>query len=209
MAIDSTAESAALVAILRGLEPARALDTGRVLHAAGIRVIEVPLNSPEPYTSIASLAAHHADCLIGAGTVLDREAVTRTHAAGGRLIVAPNCDPDVIRCALDLGMEVLPGIATPTEAFAAIRAGATRLKIFPAATYGPRFLQAIRAVLPKGIRVYPVGGVGAADIAAWLAAGADGFGFGSELFRPDYDVTEVGRRAGQLVAAFQAARRQH
>ena len=209
MAIDSTAESAALVAILRGLEPARALDTGRVLHAAGIRVIEVPLNSPEPYTSIASLAAHHADCLIGAGTVLDREAVTRTHAAGGRLIVAPNCDPDVIRCALDLGMEVLPGIATPTEAFAAIRAGATRLKIFPAATYGPRFLQAIRAVLPKGIRVYPVGGVGAADIAAWLAAGADGFGFGSELFRPDYDVTEVGRRAGQLVAAFQAARRYH
>ena len=213
MAIDSTAgskaDSIALVAILRGLEPARALDTGRVLHAAGIRVIEVPLNSPEPYTSIASLAAHHADCLIGAGTVLDREAVTRTHAAGGRLIVAPNCDPDVIRCALDLGMEVLPGIATPTEAFAAIRAGATRLKIFPAATYGPRFLQAIRAVLPKGIRVYPVGGVGAADIAAWLAAGADGFGFGSELFRPDYDVTEVGRRAGQLVAAFQAARRQH
>jgi len=155
------------------------------------------------------LAAGHEDCLIGAGTVLDREAVTRTHAAGGRLIVAPNCDPDVIRCALDLGMEVLPGIATPTEAFTAIRAGATRLKIFPAAAYGPRFLQAIRAVLPKGIRVYPVGGVGAADIAAWLAAGADGFGFGSELFRPDYDVTEVGRRAGQLVAAFQAARRYH
>src|SRR5882757_5675515 len=207
MAFDSTAESAALVAILRGLEPARALDTGRVLHAAGIRVIEVPLNSPEPYTSIASLAAGHEDCLIGAGAVLDREAVTRTHAAGGRLIVAPNCDPDVIRCALDLGMEVLPGIATPTEAFTAIRAGATRLKIFPAAAYGPRFLQAIRAVLPKGIRVYPVGGVGAADIAAWLAAGADGFGFGSELFRPDYDLPEIGQRAAQLVRALQAARR--
>lgn len=210
MATDPTAtDSAALVAILRGLEPTRALDTGRVLHAAGIRVIEVPLNSPDPFKSIASLAARHTDCLIGAGTVLDKEAVTQTHAAGGRLIVSPNCDPDVIRSALDLGMEVLPGIATPTEAFAAIRAGATRLKIFPAATYGPRFLQAIRAVLPKGVALYPVGGVGAADIPVWLAAGADGFGFGSELFRPDYDVAEVSRRASQLVQAFQAARRQH
>ena len=202
------ADSTALVAILRGLEPARALDTGRVIHAAGIRVIEVPLNSPDPFKSIEALAARHTDCLIGAGTVLDRQAVTQTHAAGGRLIVSPNCDPDVIRSALDLGMEVLPGIATPTEAFAAIKAGATRLKIFPAASCGPRFLQAIRAVLPKGIRMYPVGGVAAADIPAWLAAGADGFGFGSELFRPDYDVTEVGRRASQLVHAFQAARRQ-
>jgi 2-dehydro-3-deoxyphosphogalactonate aldolase len=206
--IEATADGVALVAILRGLEPARALDTGHVLHTAGIRVIEVPLNSPDPFTSIASLAAGFADCLVGAGTVLDKEAVKRTHAAGGRLIVAPNCDPDVIRSALDLGMEVLPGIATPTEAFAAIRAGATRLKIFPASAYGPRFLQAIRAVLPKGIRLYPVGGVGAADIAGWLAAGAAGFGFGSELFRPDYDVSEVGRRASQLVQAFQAARRQ-
>jgi 2-dehydro-3-deoxyphosphogalactonate aldolase len=179
-----------------------------VLHTAGIRVIEVPLNSPDPFTSIASLAAGFPDCLIGAGTVIDKEAVTRTRAAGGRLVVAPNCDPDVIRSAVDLGMEVLPGIGTPTEAFAAIRAGATRLKIFPAAAYGPRFLQAIRAVLPKEIRLYPVGGVGAADIPGWLAAGADGFGFGSELFRPDYDVTEVGQRASQLVQAFQAARRQ-
>jgi len=209
MATDSPAtDSTALVAILRGLVPTRALDTGRVLHAAGIRIIEVPLNSPDPFKSIEALATRHTDCLIGAGTVLDRQAVTQTHAAGGRLIVSPNCDPDVIRSALDLGMEVLPGIATPTEAFAAIKAGATRLKIFPAASYGPRFLQAIRAVLPKGIRMYPVGGVGVADIPAWLAAGADGFGFGSELFRPDYDVTEVGRRASQLVQAFQAARRQ-
>jgi len=209
MATDSPAtDSTALVAILRGLVPTRALDTGRVLHAAGIRIIEVPLNSPDPFKSIEALATRHTDCLIGAGTVLDRQAVTQTHAAGGRLIVSPNCDPDVIRSALDLGMEVLPGIATPTEAFAAIKAGATRLKIFPAASYGPRFLQAIRAVLPKGIRMYPVGGVGVADIPAWLAAGADGFGFGSELFRPDYAVTEVSRRASQLVQAFQAARRQ-
>ncbi len=208
MPFDPTAESAALVAILRGLEPARAVETGRALHAAGIRVIEVPLNSPDPFASIATLVSSYgADCLIGAGTVLDQDAVERTHAAGGRLVVAPNCDPDVIRRALDLGMEVLPGIATPTEAFTAIRAGATRLKLFPASACGTRFLQALRAVLPAGIRMYPVGGVGAADIPAWLAAGADGFGFGSEVFRPEYDLPEIGRRAGQLVQAFQAARR--
>jgi len=204
MPFDPTGDSAALVAILRGLQPARAADTGRVLHAAGVRVIEVPLNSPDPFSSIASLVAQHEDCLIGAGTVLDEDDVKRTHAAGGRLIVAPNCNPDVIRSALDLGMEVMPGIATPTEAFAAIRAGATKLKLFPAATYGTQFLQALRAVLPAGIRMYPVGGVGAADIPGWLAAGAAGFGFGSELFRPEYDLPEVGRRASGLVQALRS-----
>ena len=207
MSFDSTAESAALVAILRGLEPVRAIETGRVLHAGGIRVIEVPLNSPDPFASISALASSLGDCLIGAGTVLDKDAVNRTHAAGGRLVVAPNCDPEVIRTALDLGMEVMPGIATPTEAFAAIRAGATKLKLFPASAYGPKFLQALRAVLPKGVRMYPVGGVGAADIPTWLAAGADGFGFGSELFRPDYDLQEIGQRATRMVQAWQSARR--
>ena len=204
MPFDPTGDSATLVAILRGLQPACAADTGRVLHAAGVRVIEVPLNSPDPFTSIASLVAQHEDCLIGAGTVLDEDDVKRTHAAGGRLIVAPNCNPDVIRSALDLGMEVMPGIATPTEAFAAIRAGATKLKLFPAVTYGTQFLQALRAVLPAGIRMYPVGGVGAADIPGWLAAGAAGFGFGSELFRPEYDLPEVGRRASGLVQALRS-----
>ena len=204
MPFDPTGDSAALVAILRGLQPACAADTGRVLHAAGVRVIEVPLNSPDPFSSIASLVAQHEDCLIGAGTVLDEDDVKRTHAAGGRLIVAPNCNPDVIRSALDLGMEVMPGIATPTEAFAAIRAGATKLKLFPAATYGTQFLQALRAVLPAGIRMYPVGGVGAADVPGWLAAGAAGFGFGSELFRPEYDLPEVGRRASGLVQALRS-----
>jgi 2-dehydro-3-deoxyphosphogalactonate aldolase len=206
MPFDPQAESAALVAILRGLQPARAVATGNVLHTAGIRVIEVPLNSPEPFTSIAALVAQQGtDCLIGAGTVLDRAAVKNTHAAGGQLVVAPNSDPDVIRSALDLGMEVMPGIATPTEAFAAIRAGATKLKLFPASAYGTKFLQALRAVLPVGIRMYPVGGVGAADIPTWVAASADGFGFGSELFRPDYDLPEIGRRASLLVQAFRAA----
>ena len=207
MSFDSTAESAALVAILRGLEPVRAIETGRMLHAGGIRVIEVPLNSPDPFASISALVSSLGDCLIGAGTVLDKDAVNRTHAAGGRLVVAPNCDPEVIRTALDLGMEVMPGIATPTEAFAAVRAGATKLKLFPASAYGPKLLQALRAVLPKGVRMYPVGGVGAADIPTWLAAGADGFGFGGELFRPDYDLQEIGRRATQMVQAWQSARR--
>jgi 2-dehydro-3-deoxyphosphogalactonate aldolase len=197
-----TAEDLAVVAILRGVQPSRVVQVADVVCAAGIRIIEVPLNSPDPFASIAALASSHgARCLIGAGTVLDIESVRNTHAAGGRLVVAPNCDTEVIRAALQLGMQVLPGIATATEAFAAIRAGATRLKLFPAVTYGPRHLQALRAVLPPAVGVLPVGGVGAADIPGWLAAGAAGFGFGSELFRPEYDLSEIERRARQLLQA--------
>jgi 2-dehydro-3-deoxyphosphogalactonate aldolase len=207
MQIESVVGESALVAILRGVQPARVVEIAGVLRAAGIRIIEVPLNSPEPFESVAALvAAHGSDCLIGAGTVLDMDAVRRTHAAGGRLIVAPNCDPEVIRGAVQMGMQVMPGIATATEAFSAIRAGATQLKLFPAATYGPRHLQALRAVLPAGARVFPVGGIGAAEVPAWLSAGAAGFGFGSELFRPEYDLPEIERRARQLVQAVRAAR---
>jgi len=207
MQIESVVGESAIVAILRGVEPARVVEIADVLCAAGIRIIEVPLNSPDPFASIAALAAARgSDCLIGAGTVLDMDAVRRTHAAGGRLIVAPNSDPEVIRGALQMGLQVLPGIATATEAFSAIRAGATQLKLFPAATYGPRHLQALRAVLPAGVRVFPVGGIGAPEVPAWLSAGAAGFGFGSELFRPEYDLTEIERRARQLVQALQTAR---
>src|SRR5256885_9114966 len=167
MQTESGVAEPALVAILRGVQPARVVEVAGVLCAAGIRIIEVPLNSPDPFASIAALAAAHGtDCLIGAGTVLDLDAVKRTHAAGGRLIVAPNCDPEVIRGALQMGMQVLPGIATATEAFSAIRAGATQLKLFPAASYGPRHLQALRAVLPAGVSVFPVGGTGAAAVPA-------------------------------------------
>src|SRR5882724_1545887 len=208
MQIESAVAESALVAILRGVQPARVVEIAGVLRDSGIRIIEVPLNSPDPFASIAALvAAHGSDCLIGAGTVLDMSAVRQTHAAGGRLIVAPNCDPEVIRGALQMGMQVMPGIATATEAFSAIRAGATQLKLFPAATYGPRHLQALSAVLPSAVQVFPVGGVGTADIPAWLAAGADGFGFGSELFRPDYDLPEIGQRAAQLVQALRTAQR--
>ncbi|HME38048.1 MAG TPA: 2-dehydro-3-deoxy-6-phosphogalactonate aldolase [Steroidobacteraceae bacterium] len=198
----------ALVAILRGVAPARVAEIARVLYGAGIRTIEVPLNSPDPFSSIATLAAGvPSDCLVGAGTVLNADDVDRTHAAGGRLVVAPNVDIEVISRALQLGMRVLPGIATATEAFTAIRAGATQLKLFPAASYGPRHLQALRTVLPPGTGLLPVGGVTAEHIPDWLAAGATGFGFGSELFRPEYSVAEVERRAQLLVQSFRAARR--
>ncbi len=195
-----------MVAILRGLTPDRALAVGTAVVAAGFPSIEVPLNSPEPYTSIGLLArAHGANCLVGAGTVLSSAEVDRVHAAGGRLVVAPNCDPDVIRRALGLGMRVIPGIATATEAFVALAAGATELKLFPASTYGPKHLKALKSVLPKHVKVYPVGGIGAADIAAWLQASADGFGFGGELFTPAYTLEDIEARARQLMAALQSA----
>jgi 2-dehydro-3-deoxyphosphogalactonate aldolase len=178
---------------------------GAALVAAGFRVIEVPLNSPEPLESIKLLARAHPGCIVGAGTVLTAAEVDRVHGAGGRIVVAPNCEPAVIRRALELGLRVLPGIATATEAFAAINSGATELKLFPAATYGPRHLKALKSVLPKHVRVFPVGGIGAQDIAAWLASGADGFGFGSELFTPAYTLAQVETRARGLIEALRAA----
>lgn len=210
MKADSPSGEATIVAILRGLTPARAGDVAAVLHRAGIRIIEVPLNSPDPFTSIAKLAALQlADCLIGAGTVLGAQEVQRTHEAGGRLVVAPNCDPSVIGAALTLGMRVMPGVASATEAFQAIAAGARELKLFPALSYGPAHLQALKSVLPASVRVLPVGGIGAADIPAWLAAGADGFGFGSELFRPEYSLEQIDARAQRLMRALADARAQH
>ena len=195
-----------LVAILRGLTPERAPETGALLVAAGFRIMEVPLNSPEPFQTIKLLSeAHGADCLVGAGTVLTPAEVDRVHGAGGRLVVAPNCEPGVIRRALDLGMRVLPGIATATEAFTALGAGATELKLFPAASYGPRHLKALKSVLPRAVRVFPVGGIGAQDIAEWLASGADGFGFGSELFTPAYTLAQIETRARGLVEALRQA----
>ena len=195
-----------MVAILRGLSPQHAPEVGAALVAAGFRVIEVPLNSPEPLESIKLLAAAHRDCLVGAGTVLTAAEVDRVHGAGGRLVVAPNCSPPVIRRALELGMRVLPGIATATEAFAALDAGATDLKLFPAASYGAKHLKALKSVLPGHVRVFPVGGIGSQDIAAWLGSGADGFGFGSELFTPAYTLPEIRNRAAALFAALRVAR---
>jgi 2-dehydro-3-deoxyphosphogalactonate aldolase len=194
-----------LVGILRGVVPERAIEVARVLYAAGFRAIEVPLNSPQPFASISALAgALPSDCLLGAGTVLTGQDVQRTHAAGGRLVVAPNCDEQVIREAIKLGMRVMPGIATATEAFCAVRAGATQLKLFPASSYGPQHLRALRTVLPKEIKIFPVGGVTAEQIPGWLAAGAAGFGFGSELFRPEYSIGDIEHRAQLLMRAYLA-----
>jgi 2-dehydro-3-deoxyphosphogalactonate aldolase len=209
MISEASIGGSALVAILRGVVPARVVEIGEVLYEAGIRIIEVPLNSPEPFASIAKLVAcGRPDWTIGAGTVLNLDDVRRTHEAGGRLVVAPNLNADVIRGALALAMEVMPGIATATEAFAAIDAGARQLKLFPAVTYGPRHLQALRAVLPSDVKVFPVGGIERQVIPSWLGVGAAGFGFGSELFRPDYSVADIGRRARDLVQALRPARAQ-
>jgi 2-dehydro-3-deoxyphosphogalactonate aldolase len=195
-----------LVAILRGLTPERAPEVGAALTGCGFRTIEVPLNSPQPFDTIKLLAqAHGAACLIGAGTVLSVADVDRVHDAGGRLVVAPNCDGDVIRHALNRGLRVLPGIATATEAFTALRHGATELKLFPASSYGAGHLKALKSVLPKHVKIYPVGGIGSQDIATWLASGADGFGFGGELFKPAYTLAELTKRAQELQQALRSA----
>ena len=194
-----------MVAILRGLTPERAVETGAALVQAGFRSIEVPLNSPRPFDTIKLLAAAHPDCLVGAGTVLTAVDVNNVRAAGGRLIVSPNCDAQVIRHALGFGLRVMPGVATATEAFAAIHAGATELKLFPASTYGAGHLRALKSVLPKHVKMYPVGGIGSQDIAEWLASGADGFGFGGELFKPAYTLADVAARAKGLFDALRQA----
>jgi 2-dehydro-3-deoxyphosphogalactonate aldolase len=193
-----------LVAILRGVTPGSVVEIAQALFDAGIRAIEVPLNSPEPFVSIRALAtAFGARCLCGAGTVLSVEDVRRVREAGGNLIVSPNVNPAVIAAAR--GLTVMPGFATASEAFAALDAGATHLKLFPATTYGPGHIKALKAVLPRSLPVYAVGGIGAEVVAEWKNAGADGFGFGSELFRRDYSVTEIARRAKLLVEALRAA----
>jgi len=195
-----------LIAILRGLTPQRALEVGAVLVDCGFRTIEVPLNSPDPLDSIGRLAhAQGGRCQIGAGTVLSAAQVDAVRAAGGTLVVAPNCDVPVIRRALDLGLRVLPGVATASEAFTAVHAGATELKLFPAATYGPGHLKALKSVLPRHVKLYPVGGIGAPHIADWLVAGAAGFGFGSELFSPAYSSDEISQRAHRLQHALRDA----
>lgn len=196
-----------LIAILRGVSTDEAAAMAEVLVAAGITQIEVPLNSPTPFASIAAMkSAVGADAIIGAGTVLSTDDVGRVRDAGGELIVSPNCDQRVIMATKAAGMASWPGVMTPTECFAALKAGADGLKIFPASILGPDGIKAIRAVLPKGTLVYAVGGAGAENFGEWMAASANGFGIGSALYKPGLSVDDVAARAKDLVAAYEAAR---
>ncbi len=190
-----------LVAILRGLTPQEAPAIGHALVDSGFALIEVPLNSPHPLDSIAALAAEHPDHLIGAGTVLSAEQVREVHAAGGRIIISPHFDPAVVHEAVRLGLACVPGVATPSEAFAALAAGAHALKLFPAELITPTVLKAMRAVLPAEVQLLPVGGITPDNMASYLSAGANGFGLGSALYKPGCTEQQVREAAQRFVQA--------
>jgi 2-dehydro-3-deoxyphosphogalactonate aldolase len=195
-----------LIAILRGITPDDVEAVGEELVAAGFSMVEVPLNSPDPVESIGRLSRSLAGrAVIGAGTVLRSVEVAEVANAGGTLIIAPNANPKVIAAAVEAGLVALPGVATPTEAFAALDAGAAALKLFPAELMSPPVLRSMRAVLPAGTRVLPVGGIVPDAMATWLAAGAAGFGLGSALYKPGMTAAEVGARARAFAGAFAAA----
>ncbi|MGV8918794.1 MAG: 2-dehydro-3-deoxy-6-phosphogalactonate aldolase [Pseudomonas sp.] len=194
-----------LIAILRGLRPEEAAAIGEVLYQAGFRVIEVPLNSPQPYDSIRILRETlPADCLIGAGTVLTPEQVNLVKEAGGQVIVMPHSDPKVLRAAKAAGMFLSPGVATPTEAFAALAEGADVLKLFPAEQIGPAVVKAFLAVLPAGTLLLPVGGITPDNMQVFFDAGVSGFGLGSGLFKPGMSAADVAERAKAYVSAWNA-----
>jgi 2-dehydro-3-deoxyphosphogalactonate aldolase len=194
-----------LVAVLRGITPDEIPAVADALCAEGFRILEVPLNSPRPFESIRRLAAQVGErCLVGAGTVIDPADVVRVRDAGGRLIVMPHADTAVVREAKRLGMICLPGVATPTEAFASLAAGADALKMFPAVAMVPAALRAWRAVLPKGALVFAVGGIRPDNMAPWWAEGAAGFGTGSNLYKPGVDPARVRSAAAAYAAAFRA-----
>ena len=192
-----------LIAILRGIERREAADVAEALIDAGIDRIEIPLNSPDPFESIQRMATAHGDhALIGAGTVLTPDQVQSVSDAGGRLVVSPNCDEDVIKASKNLGMQSFPGVLTPTECFEALKWGSDGLKVFPAFQMGIDGLKALRAVLPSETQVYMVGGVGPENFADWLKAGANGFGLGSFLYKPGDTASDVAAKAKDTVAVW-------
>jgi len=205
--LDNALDHLPLVAILRGLQPTRAIEIGEMLVETGFRVIEVPLNSPEPLQSIESLADHLGDrAIIGAGTVLQPTDISDVASAGGRLIVMPHADPALIRQVDHLGLFCVPGVATPTEAFAALKAGADALKMFPAEAMPPAVVKAWRAVIRPPVRLLPVGGITPHSMAAYFDAGASGFGLGSALFKPDLSLSTLAANAEAFVDAIKNRR---
>jgi len=199
-----------LISILRGLDPAQAIDVADVLVESGFRVIEVPLNSPDPLSSISRIADKYGDrVIVGAGTVLTPEEVSTVVSAGGQIIVSPNMDPRIGKRTLELGAKWCPGVFTPTEAFEALRLGAAILKFFPSELIPAPAIKAMRAVLPREALIAMVGGITPDTMGAYLAAGANGFGLGSALFKPDYDLDEIRDRAIAFVDAMKALRGQN
>jgi len=203
--LDAALKQLPLVAILRGVKPEEVEAIAEVLYAEGFRVIEVPLNSPSALDSIARVARRMpADAVVGAGTVLSVQSVIDVEAAGGKLIVMPHADVEVIRAAKARGLFCVPGAATPTEAFAAVNAGADAVKLFPAELITPTIVKAMRAVLPKDLRLLPVGGITPDNMGPYVKAGAAGFGLGSALYSPGLTAAEVGQRARAFVAGWRA-----
>lgn len=205
MTVNDALAECPVVAILRGVTPDEVVAHAEALYAAGIRVVEVPLNSPDPIESVRRLAeAFHGHMPCGGGTILTVEAAEAVRAAGGEVFVSPNTNPVVIARAVELGMTPMPGVGSATEAFAAYAAGARRLKLFPASSYGAGHVKALLAVLPKDASILAVGGVGPSNMAEWWAAGCRGFGLGGELYRPGQTPDETGRKAEAAVAAVRA-----
>jgi 2-dehydro-3-deoxyphosphogalactonate aldolase len=205
MTLDDALAECPVVAIVRGVRPDEVLAHAEALFAAGVRGVEVPLNSPDPLASIGRLAERYGvRMVVGAGTVLTAAQVDAVAQAGGRLIVAPNTSPEVIRRAVALGLDPAPGFASATEAFMALEAGAKHLKLFPAVTYGPAHLRQLKAVLPPQAVVWGVGGVGPDTMQDWWRAGARAFGLGGEIYRAGQSVAETAEKAARVVAAARA-----
>lgn len=195
-----------LIAILRGVRPDEVLGIAAALDAAGVVIVEVPLNSPQPLESIRLLAEHFGDrMLVGAGTVMTPAQVHEIAAVGGKVIVTPHADPELVRTAKSLGLLAAPGFFTPAEAFSLLKAGADAIKLFPAEAANPAALKGIRAILPPGTLVVPVGGITPENIPEWMAAGAAGFGIASSIYKPGDTAEVVGRKAAALVAALSKA----
>ena len=202
MELTQWVERCPLIAILRGVKPEEVVAIGAALEHEGIAIVEVPLNSPQPIESIALLARAFGErLLVGAGTVMTTAQVTEIAAAGGKLIVTPHADAAIVRAAEQLGLLAVPGIYTPAEPFAMLGAGADGLKLFPAEAASPAVLRALRAVLPPGTAVLPVGGIDASNMAGWRGAGAAGFGIGSAIYRPGDSPETVAAKARGLVSA--------